>query len=129
MHINFKFGKRDQKKYSEAIDFLENIDEGDRSRICKQALLYYARAIQNGENVSIDSPILQSNQHSPIQNKIDKVSPKMINKKSEIPQPSKSTATQQEEDYMEISVSTSTNENNQSNTDVSAVDKFLDFDF
>lgn len=64
MHINFKFGKRDQKKYEEAISFLSKVDEGELSRVCKDALLFYAQAMNGGTaeiNPSVSStPIVKS---------------------------------------------------------------------
>lgn len=95
MHINFKFGKRDQKKYKEAIEFLEGIDEGDRSRVCKQALLAYAQSMQNG-------------------NVVPNVIPNVAPMKPNVPQ-------QEEDDYIEVK----TNEKQEEDVEVPGIDDFL----
>ena len=114
MHINFKFGKRDQKKYSEVIRHLSEIDEGDLSRVCKEALLFYVNNLNNNNNeVLIKSPTYNNAVTTREEKESKNLKEKNITKK-------------EAEVYNEIPVVMPTTEVKNS-IDISNVDKFLDF--
>jgi hypothetical protein len=52
MRISLVFGKRDQKKYHDLIDWLDTIDEGWRNEAIKEALSDYLKQKQLNSNVS-----------------------------------------------------------------------------
>lgn len=63
IHVRFAFGVRDQKKYADAINLLQQAEDGDLSKLCKDALQFYAKAMAGEPN---PAPLPIQPKHEPI---------------------------------------------------------------
>lgn len=88
MKVPLVFGKRDQKKYKDVIEWLEEIEDGWRNTEVKEALYLYVQMKKNGsllegsqKMTTSTSHIKQDNMRLINENKIEEENYKEINSK------------------------------------------------
>lgn len=117
MRISLAFGKRDEKKYSDVIQWLESIEPGWRNDEIKEALSYYVK-MKNSNLPQQNSLVnnITSVNTQPVINQTVTVTEEKMEQLNNI--------VVQDDDYMEIKVE-KTSTNNEENIDSSGIDNFL----